>query len=82
MVGNDWYLSRNLIGNGRFYTSGRCEAIPEERPRPRVSEDRGRVNISPLLMRIAATESVVRADEKLSAFVELESAIRICGELS
>jgi hypothetical protein len=25
---------------------------------------------------------VVRADEKLSAFVELESAIRGCGELS
>ena len=24
---------------------------------------------------------VVRADEKLTAFVELESAIRVCGEL-
>ena len=29
MIGNDWYLSRNLIGNGRFYTSERREAIPE-----------------------------------------------------
>jgi len=25
---------------------------------------------------------VARADEKLPAFVELESAIRVCGELS
>jgi hypothetical protein len=24
---------------------------------------------------------IVRADEKLTAFVELESAIRVCGEL-
>ena len=24
---------------------------------------------------------VVRADEKLTAFLELESAIRVCGEL-
>ena len=24
---------------------------------------------------------IVRADEKLSAFVELEAAIRVCGEL-
>jgi hypothetical protein len=36
-----------------------------------------------LLARIAAMESgVVRADEKLSAFLELESAIWGCGELS
>jgi len=26
--------------------------------------------------------SVLRADEKLTAFVELESAVRDCGELS
>jgi hypothetical protein len=35
-------------------------------------------------MRIAATESAlfVHVDEKLTAFVELESAIRGCGELA
>src|SRR6266516_2197880 len=27
VIGNDWSLSRNLIGNGRFYTSSRNEAI-------------------------------------------------------
>ena len=27
VIGNDWNLSRNLIGNGRFYTSGTREAI-------------------------------------------------------
>jgi len=34
------------------------------------------------LTRIAATESrfVVRPDEKLTAFLELESAIRACAE--
>jgi hypothetical protein len=34
-------------------------------------------------MRTATTESrfVVHADEKLTAFLELESAIRFCGEL-
>jgi len=37
---------------------------------------------SGLQTHIAATESVsvVRADEKLTAFVELESAICACGE--
>jgi hypothetical protein len=34
-------------------------------------------------MRIAATESVsLHADEKLTAFVELEAMIRACGELA
>src|SRR4029077_17635060 len=28
VIGNDWYLSRNLVGNGRFYTSSGGEAIP------------------------------------------------------
>jgi hypothetical protein len=28
VIGNDWNLSRNLIGNGRFYTSEWREAIP------------------------------------------------------
>jgi len=34
-------------------------------------------------MHIATTESVSlrRADEKLTAFLELESAVRACGEL-
>ena len=27
VIGNNWYLSRNLFGNGRFYTSSRNEAI-------------------------------------------------------
>jgi hypothetical protein len=38
---------------------------------------------SGLLTRIATTESgsLCRADEKLTAFLELESAIRACGEL-
>jgi hypothetical protein len=36
-----------------------------------------------LLMRTATTESSsLHADEKLTAFLELESAIRACGELS
>src|SRR4029453_11346735 len=30
VIGNDWYLSRNLIGNGRFYTSSGGEAILRE----------------------------------------------------
>jgi len=38
---------------------------------------------SGLLTRIAATESVsLCADEKLAEFVESESAIQACGELS
>jgi hypothetical protein len=39
---------------------------------------------SSLPTRIAATESVsfVRADEKLTAFMEVESAIRGCNELA
>jgi hypothetical protein len=39
---------------------------------------------SGLQTRTATTGSVfvVRADEKLSAFLELESAIRACGELA
>jgi len=39
---------------------------------------------SGLLTRIVATVKrfIVRADEKLTAFVELESAVRDCGELS
>ena len=38
---------------------------------------------SELLTRIATTEKrfVVRADEKLSAFLEPESVIRACGKL-
>jgi hypothetical protein len=36
-----------------------------------------------MLAHIATTESVVvHADEKLTAFLELEAAIRACGELS
>jgi hypothetical protein len=31
---------------------------------------------------VNANHFIVRADEKLTAFVELESAIRACGELS
>ena len=27
VIGNDWYLVRNLVGNGRFYTSSGGEAI-------------------------------------------------------
>jgi hypothetical protein len=27
VIGNDWYLSLNLVGNGRFYTSSGGEAI-------------------------------------------------------
>src|SRR4029453_1847250 len=27
VIGNDWYLSRNLIGNERFYTTSGGEAI-------------------------------------------------------
>jgi hypothetical protein len=47
-----------------------------------VTEDNGRMNWIADAHRDDGKRFVVHADEKLTAFLELEAAIRACGELS
>jgi hypothetical protein len=53
------------------------EGSKEQQQRAKVKEGKGRTEWACLVF----SDSWVRDNEKLSAFVELESAVRGCGEL-
>ena len=58
MIGNDWYLSRNLIGNGRSYTSGDGEAIPGSERVSRAGEGLWRSRTSLVTINIAGQRAI------------------------
>jgi len=58
VIGNDWYLSRNLVGNGRFYTNSGNEAIPGSARVSRAGEGLWRSRTSLVTINIGGQQAI------------------------